>query len=340
MSLIGVDIGGANLKFSDGGERHCSCPFELWRHPDQLAAALQQQLGRFPRVTGLAVTMTGELCDCFDSRAIGVARIVNAVMEARVGVAAPVFYQLGGRFVAAPQAVDDWAATAAANWEAIARFIARELSDETGWVLDLGSTTTDLVPFSGGGVQAQGRSDFERLQLGELVYLGAARTTLSSILPEFAVRGRPIGLASEWFAALNDVFVLCGDLPERPGDFETCDGRPLTRACSLRRLARMLCTAPEEAGEGLILELAGAIKRALLQRLERALARQTGAGVSLLTGSRMVVSGSGEWLARILLRGIGWNRELTSWSESYGPEASTAAAAFAVARLAQRPAVR
>jgi len=37
-------------------------------------------------------------------------------------------------------------------------------------LVDIGSTTTDLVAVHNGRVQATGRSDFERLISGELVY--------------------------------------------------------------------------------------------------------------------------------------------------------------------------
>ncbi|MFN5709817.1 MAG: hydantoinase/oxoprolinase family protein [Planctomycetota bacterium] len=333
MSAIGIDIGGANLKFSDGHRQHFTQPFELWRQPDQLREALAKGLESFPRVDQIAIAMTGELCDCFGTRAEGVARITAAVESASAAFGPASFYQVGGRWVNATQAAREWRSTAAANWDAIARLAAREFPAESGVVLDIGSTTTDLVPIHRGTVAAEGATDFERLRTGELVYCGAARTPLGSILPEFVRGTERMGLAGEWFASLEDVFVLCGHIPERPEDRATCDGRPLTGAFALRRLARMLCTEPEEAGQPLILELAEAIKQALLDRLEQAwrfLASRANLADKV---TRVVVSGSGEWLGRLLLNRVGWAGSVTLWSERFSPEASVAAAAFALARL-------
>lgn len=333
MSVIGIDIGGANLKFSDGERLHFTRMFELWRQPERLAEGLAEGLSLFPRFERLAVTMTGELCDCFETRAEGVARIVAAVETLPAASGQTLYYLVGGQFVAAPRAVTAWHLTAAANWDAIARFVAQLFPDDQGFLLDIGSTTTDLIPFCRGEVSAEGATDFGRLRAGELVYCGAARTPLGAIMSEYALGEERWGLAAEWFASLEDVFVLCGVMAERPDDCATCDGRPLTRGHSLRRLARMLCTEPEEVGEPLLLELAAAIKEALLDRLERAWRLQANRGKLGNAGTRVVLSGSGEWLGRLLLERIGWSGRVSAWSELFSPAASGAAAAFAVARL-------
>lgn len=333
MSVIGIDIGGANLKFSDGARLHFTRAFELWRQPERLAGALAEGLDSFPPSDLLAITMTGELCDCFAARAEGVARIVGAVEALPAVWGRRLYYQVGGEFVEAARAVTTWQRTAAANWDAIARLVARLFPGEEGLLLDIGSTTTDLIPFRRGEVTAEGMTDFQRLRAGELVYCGAARTPLGAILAEFVQGTDRWGLAAEWFASLEDVFVLCGVIAERPADCATCDGRPLTRSHALRRLARMLCTEPEESGEQLILDLAAAIKEALLDRLERACRLQLARSKWGAGATRVVLSGSGEWLGRLLLERIGWSGRVTSWSELFSPAASGAAAAFALARL-------
>ncbi len=336
MRVVGIDIGGANLKFSDGLRQHDSISFELWRRPSELTAALAEGVASYGQIDKLAVTMTGELCDCFATRREGVARIVDAVCRLPAKRGQVQFYQVGGRLVGAEEASQHWTLTAAANWDAIARLVAEEFPQEAGWVLDIGSTTTDLIRFEQGSVAARGKTDFERLRWGELVYCGVARTPLNALLTEWNTGDVRWGLAAEWFASLDDVFVLCGDLPESPEQRQTCDGRPLTREWALRRLGRMLCTEPEEAGEMLIVELARALKDSLLQRLASAWERQTQRGLRSSADERVVLSGSGEWLGRQLLQRVGWAGAVSSWGEQFTPQASTAAAAFAVARLAAR----
>ncbi|HVK16749.1 MAG TPA: hypothetical protein VM533_07350, partial [Fimbriiglobus sp.] len=63
--VLGLDIGGANLKAATADKRAVSVPFPLWKQPDKLLTALAELVGQFPDVEEFAVTMTGELCDCY-----------------------------------------------------------------------------------------------------------------------------------------------------------------------------------------------------------------------------------------------------------------------------------
>lgn len=333
MTALGIDIGGANLKFSDGQQKHVALPFELWRGPDRLAAALSQGLTAFPECQHLAVTMTGELCDCFESRQAGVAAIVNAVADAAVHARHIRFYQTTGRFVSADVAASDWKSTAAANWHAIAKLTADRFPEARGLLLDIGSTTTDLIPFETGQVSARGRTDWERTQAAELVYCGASRTPLCTVLQEIELAGNQLGLAAEWFASVEDAFLYTGVIRERAQDINSCDGRGKTKLLSARRLARLLCSDPEEVGEDVIHQLASQACEEVLRRLGRALKLQLDALSAAGGCARIVLSGSGEWLGRELLRHVGWTGAVAQWSELYSGPASEAAAAFALARM-------
>src|SRR6476646_3442997 len=89
-TILGLDIGGANLKAATVGKRAVSVPFALWKQPDRLPAALADLVGQFPDATELAVTMTGELCDCYETKRQGVNAILDAVESVangrRIGV--------------------------------------------------------------------------------------------------------------------------------------------------------------------------------------------------------------------------------------------------------------
>ena len=72
MTWLALDIGGANLKAANGLKYARSVPFPLWRTPERLPEALRSLLASGPPFEQLAVTMTGELADCFPSKADGV----------------------------------------------------------------------------------------------------------------------------------------------------------------------------------------------------------------------------------------------------------------------------
>ena len=85
MTFLGLDIGGANLKAAQAGGPAWSIPFELWKRPADLAGALRELLATLPAYQRLAVTMTGELCDCFESKRQGVQFILGAVAGLAAG---------------------------------------------------------------------------------------------------------------------------------------------------------------------------------------------------------------------------------------------------------------
>ncbi len=83
--LLALDVGGANLKIADGAGFAASVPFPLWKMPERLAAALAELIGRAPPAERFVATMTGELADCYETKAQGVHAIVTALAEATAG---------------------------------------------------------------------------------------------------------------------------------------------------------------------------------------------------------------------------------------------------------------
>jgi len=79
---IGLDIGGANLKAATSAGGALSRPFALWKHPDRLADELAVIAAELRPTGPVAVTMTGELCDCFRTKRDGVRHILAAAGSA------------------------------------------------------------------------------------------------------------------------------------------------------------------------------------------------------------------------------------------------------------------
>src|SRR5262245_44794516 len=122
--LAALDIGGANLKAAcpDGTAR--LKPFALWKDPGGLTAALRTLLGELPPVDQLAVTMTGELCDCFETKRQGVPAILDSVEAVAEGWPVLV-WRTDGELVSPAEARATPLQTAAANWLALATYVGR-----------------------------------------------------------------------------------------------------------------------------------------------------------------------------------------------------------------------
>ncbi len=325
-AILALDIGGANLKAAHSNGATLLEPFALWQNPTGLADALRALIDRVTHPEMLAVTMTGELCDCFLTKRIGVHAILDAVTAAAGQIPIRVWQTDGGLVdVAVARATP--LRTAAANWLALAEYAGRFLGGATGLVVDVGSTTTDIIPYYRGRPQPAGRTDPERLGCGELVYTGARRTPLCALLGGDG--------AAELFATTLDVYLILGHLPEDAADRNTADGRPATCAAAAARLARMRCADLEIWTEAEVRQLAEDLHARQLALLRRA-SRQV-AGRLSEPPCAVVLAGSGEFLARAAVRSepVLASLPLTSLGEQLVPEISQAACAYALMVLAK-----
>lgn len=330
-----LDIGGANLKAFSQARGAIHRPFALWREVDGLTPELSRLLLELGTLDLLAVTMTGELCDAFETKASGVRRIVSSAVEACGTLPPPcppvAVWRTDGRFATAEEAMRDPLPAAAANWLAIATLAGRLAPEERALLIDTGSTTTDIVPLARGRTVPRGLTDPERLLLGELVYTGASRTPVAALVTHIPYRGRLCPVASELFATALDVHVILGHVEEDEANRSTADGRPATRTLARDRLARMVCADREtftmEDAARAAAHVASAQRRLVREAIRAVVGREGG------PPSTVVVSGSGEFLAREALEAPG--ARVISLAKDLGPEVSAAAAAFALERIAR-----
>jgi probable H4MPT-linked C1 transfer pathway protein len=320
--VLGLDIGGANLKAAHGDGTAGTVPFALWKQPDKLAVALADLMRSLPAWDELAVTMTGELCDCFPTRRQGVLAILDAVETVAAGRPARIWLTTG-RLVKLGEARQRPLDAAAANWLALATFAGRLVPRGSGLLVDIGSTTADLIPLVDGRPAARGQDDRERLRSRELVYTGVRRTPVCALLRE--------GVAAELFATTLDVYLRLGQIAE-DNRTDTADGRPATRALAHARLARMLGSDGESCAPSLTRRLARRAARAQERLLCRAFRRVTATLAE--KPQTVVLAGTGEFLARTVLRQAGSTATMISLAEKFGPNLSAAACAHAVAALA------
>jgi probable H4MPT-linked C1 transfer pathway protein len=323
-TVLGLDIGGANLKAAHTDGSACNQPFELWKNSRGLGHVLKQLLQQLPKSDILAATMTGELCDCFATKREGVANILDAVAQAAPNVPTRI-WTTRGKFVDLRKAMDRHMETASANWLALATYVGRYVSSGCALLIDIGSTTTDIVPLVDARPAPQGRTDPERLRCRELVYTGVRRTPICTLL---GAEG-----AAEHFATTLDVYLLLDEIAENPEDFSTADGRPATREAAHARMARMACADTESFSEQEAMDLAQTVFNRQMTLLRDAVA-QVSAGLSSQVEA-VVISGVGESLARKVIDKV----KTISLTEILGRHISQSACAYAVAVLAKEAVV-
>lgn len=335
MHVVGLDIGGANLKATDTDGRAVSVAFPVWQRPEELSSAVRDLIAEFSLPDLLAVTMTAELADCFRTKAEGVASVLRAVTDA-TGETPVCVWQTGAEFVSPEVAREIPSLIAAANWHALATFAGRLLPEESSAILvDVGSTTTDVIPLLDGVPVPRGLTDVDRLLTGELVYTGVRRTPVMAVSPDVPLRGGRCPLAAELFATMHDVYLWRGDLTEDPNDRDTANGRPATREHAHDRLSRMLCCDSTEISESECDQIAASLADAQLEQLSGAVCRVA----DTLPGpvDHVLCSGSGSFLATtVAAKSLATSdASQISLREIFTGAIAEAACAFAVARLAQ-----
>jgi len=327
---LALDVGGANIKAAHSRGEARSRPFQLWKQPEHLPGILKNLVSTLPPFDNLALTMTAELCDCYANKAEG----VTAIVESALSLTAPEnihVWGTDGDFHTVPSILAQPAQAAAANWLALATLAARFAAKGSGILIDIGSTTTDLIPLVNQKPSPQGRTDTERLRSGELIYAGVRRTPVCALGHEVVWRGAPTGLCAELFATTHDVYLTTGDCDPDPSDHQTADGRPATVQAARDRLARMVGADRETFSTADANELAGTLDSMLLDRLILAGQRVLGSN----TPCSAVISGSGQFLARRVARGIlPPEAPIIDLAAVWGPRASDAACAQALLILA------
>jgi probable H4MPT-linked C1 transfer pathway protein len=329
--VIGWDIGGVNTKVCRIAKGEVAAvrvrPFELQRDPASLSSLLRALAVEVGAGNGAihAVTMTAELSQMFRTKREGV-HFVLAAVDAAFGPTAIQVYAVDGRFLTPEEGRQNPLAVAAANWSATAHAVARH--HPQALLLDVGTTTADIIPIVGGQVAAIGGTDPERLAAGELVYTGALRTPVEALASHVVIDGARVGVSAEGFALAGDVHVWRGDLIPAEYTVATPDGRPATREFAGERLARVVCADREMLDDRAISAIASSLAEAQIERVAEAL-RCVMARYPSLT--RAVVTGLGAFIAHAAAARAGL--AVVPLAEELGEAAARAAPAAAVALL-------
>ena len=188
MKVAGFDIGGANtdlavVDFENNEVKNIEVDFAylpMWSNNEALPKVLTELIENIcpiDEIDAVGISMTAELVDAYDTKKDGVLDVVKKCEET---FECPTAYVGIDGMLSKEEIEKTPLKAAAANWIATAQ-IATLISDNCIFI-DTGSTTTDIIPIKDGKECAIGRSDFERLATGELVYTGTLRKETRSSL--------------------------------------------------------------------------------------------------------------------------------------------------------------
>jgi probable H4MPT-linked C1 transfer pathway protein len=318
VKVIGWDIGGANTKAAflhveNGCVKELRTAIEyfpVWKEPAKLAEVLSKvkdQLSGNAKLDGVGLTMTAELADAYQTKREGVNHVLACA--AQVFADLPVFVlDVDAALRSMDAARSEPLRVAAANWAATGWLVAQLV--KTCVVVDVGSTSTSIIPVVDGHVSAVGKTDLEKLMVGELVYTGSLRTNVAAIVNSVPVRDGTARVSSELFAQSGDVHLVLGNIGEDEYTTETADGRGKTRGEALARLARVVCADVEMLTEEEIVQIARYVHSRQVEQVAEGLS-QVYSRVKSLSKAEVpvVVTGIGkDFLARAAAQKIGANK--------------------------------
>ncbi len=332
--VIGWDIGGVHTKVARARAGVVlaarSHPFEIQRDPRSLTPLLRSLAAGVGTSADdrHAITMTAELSQMFRTKREGVAFVLDAATKAFPSANLHVFTVVGS-FVSPTDALNQPLAVAASNWAATASIVA--LDHPNAILIDIGTTTADIIPIVHGRVAALGTTDPARLASSELVYTGALRTPVEAITHRVPLGTSFASVSAESFTLIGDIHVWRGDLAPDEYCVTAPDGRPASREFAGERIARVVCADREMLDDRAISAIADAVADAQVNHICRAIARVRERHQTLRTA---VVTGLGSFIATRAARQAGLL--VIQLADALGADGARCAPAAAVALLLER----
>lgn len=327
--ILGLDIGGANTKASSPDGCYArSVYLPLWKD-SRLEDILFKIKEDCPDVEKVAVVMTGEGADSFLEKRLGV-RYIKQKVES---VFDDVYYlSIDGTF---EKDITDEKKFFSANW--IASVIKLMELEEDFLFIDMGSTTTDIIPVIDGRICSR-KTDFERLLDGTLIYIGALRTDVSTMAEKVKIlsRDRYCPIAKERYAQMADVYNILGSIKEKDYICETPDGKGRSIEDSKRRLARIVCCDLEDLEDCDVVHIADEIKMVEINMLSDGINKILNKKEWDSRIENIFIAGSGEFVVREALKRVKDLYNITSLAEIFGDEISSVFPAFSVGSLLER----
>jgi hypothetical protein len=341
VNVLGLDIGGANtkaafMKTQDATMQELRTALEyfpIWKKgKEQLPRVLEKlktELVSYA-LDGVGVTITAELSDVYRTKKEGIIHVLDSVKDV-FGELLTFVLDIESNLLFVKDAQREPIKVASANWAA------------TGWIIsqliknciavDVGSTTTSIIPVIKGKISAEGKTDLEKLQNGELVYSGSLRTNVATIVNAIPVRGRAARVSSELFAQSGDVHLILGNIGEEEYTAETCDGRGKTVREARARLARVVCADSDMLTEQEIRDMAKFVYNSQVEQISGGLKQVYERIKSSLQEKTVVITGLGrKFLARKAAERAGF-KDIIDMKEHLGADAAVVSPSVGVALM-------
>jgi probable H4MPT-linked C1 transfer pathway protein len=352
LDILGLDIGGANIKAvkttptPSRQSVNLSGVFRkynpLWLRGVEslrlLLETIKKEFSLKPEDYYVGVTMTAELSDAFKTKHEGVNTIREIVEEVYRDAKAVYYVSTDMELVDSSEASRSYLKIAAANWAASAWLLQHKCFD---WDLhdvifiDIGSTTTTIIPMVDCNVKVRGYTDPEKMVCGELVYTGVLRGNVATLVDKIPYKGFYARVSSERFSLMGDVHLLLGHISSGDYTTETADGRGTSLEEAVQRIARVPCADSGMVSFEEAVEMARYIYErqvfAVFEALMQVRSWLASQGVRLDKFSA-ITAGLGEFLAAEASRRAGFRR-IVSINELVGEKVASVLPSYASALM-------
>lgn len=314
MLLVGIDIGGvfvksATVKYS-GSEREIvkternAFNFRINNYNLREALTKELYLHADPKeVDGVVVTITAETVGIFNTLEEGVVIIADICARAYKDITLG-FIAVDGRIHTIEDVLKAPLDFASANWVATSSLASRFIKD--GVFIDVGSTTSDIIPIVNGEVSPEGKTDMYRLFSGELIYAGLLRTYIQCLVNKLPFRNGWIGLSSELRCFTAHVYVYLRQIRELTMH-HPFSGKPISikRSEAKEAIARSVCSDSTILSDEEVYDMANYIYEQQVSKIVDSIKKIKASKWDTYVELSYVIAGSGAFLAREAVKRLG-----------------------------------
>ena len=304
---IGWDIGGAHTKYTISSNRkntvECRIVLcELWKSLSQLENIIKSINIKYKekfRIINL-ISMSAEMCDTFSSRKKGVKAILS-LFNKRAFIN-HIYSDNNG--ISNFKSFKNYSSLASTNWMAIPDYLKN--MDKNILAIDIGSTTTDLVLIKNHICINKRHDDYSGLNTKELLYTGALRTPIYSVINSLNLKKKVYNVIPENFSTMSDIYRLLSIIKKKSDYTDTADGRSKSTKDTLRRISRVFGFDYSEDKNNTINMLSRKIMSAHLDQISYTIKNHIKDNFSATKDLKIIGMGVGRILIKMISKKNNW----------------------------------